>query len=647
MCIGDRNFRQHNYMYCLTADEGNYTVTVTKLDAQSNIGATSSIWSYLKYVNSPAISGVNPSSGASNGGTTVTISGSSLFSEIGTGDPTPSVSLGSVACTSVSNDGSGNIVCTTGATTTFGAVPITVTKTVSSQTFSATSGNIFTYNFTTPAITAITPAAINAAASGTTITLTGSGFSGADHVTVTFNSGTISCTSATATSDTTITCTAPQESQAAYTVAVSKLNALNSIGATSSDFSSLKYVNLPVISGVTPTSGPNTGSTAVSISGSNFSSEMGAGDQLSVKIGSSSCAISDEGSDYGDTYINCSTGIGSGTVPITVIKTVSSQTFTGTSGNIFTYTVNIGGFHGGGSGGGSGCSSTISNTNNDATSPALAVLGSNLYLVWSEHLSAGGDLIRAAVYNGDSSCPPTTAIDSGSLNYSSSKSAINPSVVAFDDGTGAKLYVAWQELYDSGDYAIRVRRYDPSTSTWTWEYGGGSTGLLYTSADSASNPQLVTVGSSLYAVWAESAESASPQIEVEQFQSGSWSNIDSGSINYNSNNTGVMPQGIAFNNKLYVAWYEGAGSSNNPYKIRAQSYDPSQQVWNWEDGGGSTGMNINPANNATNPSFSTYNSNLYAQWSENDPSGNGQIRMAKHVSSGDWDHTIDGNGTKV
>ena len=153
------------------AGSGTVDITVTTADGTSAINPKDQ----YTYVPPPTVSGVSPNTGASTGGTVVTVTGSGFVS----GSTT--VTFGGVAATGVSVASANSLTATSPAYSTPSGAQVDVVVTTSGYGSSAVNGNDrFTY--TTPVtVTGVSPAG-GSAAGGTSVTITGTGFTGATAV---------------------------------------------------------------------------------------------------------------------------------------------------------------------------------------------------------------------------------------------------------------------------------------------------------------------------------------------------------------------------------------------------------------------------------------------------------------------------------
>ena len=192
----------------------------------------------------------SPSSGNSAGGTSVTISLDVPQVPYDVDDATvQSVTFGGTPGTGLAA-GSGDTWTVT-APAGSGTVPVVVTLN-GGRTAAAGS---FTY-VGAPVITGITPSS-GPAAGGTSVTLSGAALTGATSVTF---DGT-AASSFTVIDDTTITATTPANTPGPADVAVT------TGGGTTTSTGAFTFIGAPVITGVTPSSGPAAGGTSVTISG--------------------------------------------------------------------------------------------------------------------------------------------------------------------------------------------------------------------------------------------------------------------------------------------------------------------------------------------------------------------------------------------
>lgn len=175
---------------------GPYSFTVTATDSSTGVGPYSGSRSYSGSVAAgatPVVSGVAPSNGPSTGGTYVTISGSNFSGAT-------AVRFGAMSATSITVVNSSQITAYSPAGMA-GTVDVTVTT---AGGISATSAaDQFTY-VAAPAVTSVSPAS-GPSTGGTSVTITGTGLSGATAVTF----GGTPATGFTVNSATQITATSP------------------------------------------------------------------------------------------------------------------------------------------------------------------------------------------------------------------------------------------------------------------------------------------------------------------------------------------------------------------------------------------------------------------------------------------------------
>jgi hypothetical protein len=216
---------------------GTGTVQVTV----SNAGGTSNGVSYT-YVPVPSLISISPANGPSAGGTVVTLTGVNLSGATGVNfGATPATSFTVVSNTQI----------TTVAPAGLGTVQVTVTTAAGSS-----NGLPFTY-ISVPAVTSITPNS-GPVTGGTTVALTGTGFTGATAVSF----GATPATFYIVLSDTLIIAIAPAGTG---TVPVTVTTAAGTSAGVP-----FTYVPVPTLTSITPNSGPVTGGTTVTLTGTGF-----------------------------------------------------------------------------------------------------------------------------------------------------------------------------------------------------------------------------------------------------------------------------------------------------------------------------------------------------------------------------------------
>ncbi len=269
---------------------GAVDVTVTTPGGTS---ATSNNDKYT-YDAAPTVTAVNPPTGPTGGGNTVTITGTNFLNGA-------TVAFGANAATNVTVNSATQITAHAPA----GSPGTADVKVTTPGGTSATSNNDkYTYD-AAPTVTAVSPPT-GPTGGGNTVTITGTNF--LNGATVAF--GANAATNVTVNSATQITAHAPAGSPGTVDVKVT------TPGGTSATSNNDKYTYTtpvmpatpPSVSGINPSSGPQTGGTQITVSGSNLDNAS------MVSFGSSAGSIvSDSAS-----QIVVKSPAGSGTVDVTV-----------------------------------------------------------------------------------------------------------------------------------------------------------------------------------------------------------------------------------------------------------------------------------------------------------------------------------------
>jgi hypothetical protein len=189
-----------------------------------------------------------PATGPTGGGTTVTVTGDGLQNTTG-------VTFGGVAATSFTVNPAGTtLTAVSPASETAGGVPVVLAR----PTGNLTAG---TFTYVAPTITGVNPPQ-GTTAGGTSITITGTGLSGATAVTI----GGTPATNVVAVNSTTVTATTAAHVAGTVPVVVT----LPGADATSATGYTYVTPTSPTVTAMSPTSGPAAGGTAVTLTGTNL-----------------------------------------------------------------------------------------------------------------------------------------------------------------------------------------------------------------------------------------------------------------------------------------------------------------------------------------------------------------------------------------
>ncbi|HWC35169.1 MAG TPA: IPT/TIG domain-containing protein [Mycobacteriales bacterium] len=204
------------------------------------------------YAPVPAVTSLSPVSGPTGGGTSVTITGTGFTSA-------SSVMFGSVEATNFSVVSDTTITATSPASSS--AADVDVSVTTPGGTTPKNSADVFRY-LAAPVVSSLSPTS-GSTKGGTTVVITGSGFTGA--TAVTFGT-TTNAASFTVNSDTQITAVSPAHSAGTFLVFVTTPSGTSGfvVGA------GFTFVMPPAVTAISPTSGPTAGGTTVVITGAGF-----------------------------------------------------------------------------------------------------------------------------------------------------------------------------------------------------------------------------------------------------------------------------------------------------------------------------------------------------------------------------------------
>jgi hypothetical protein len=272
----------------------------------------------------------------------------------------------------------------------------------------------------------------------------------------------------------------------------------------------------------------------------------------------------------------------------------------------------------------------------NAFNPQLATHNSTLYAIWGENYTSGATYrhIRVREWNGDTTWTFRDGgnTDSG-LNYNAYYNAYNPQLTSFN----SKLYAIWSEEVESSIYQIRVKQWNGGSS-WSFiddDDSDAETGLNYIVNKAAYEPQLTVYNSKLYAIWAENYGTPSvKQIRVREWDGTNWTFIDGNSdtgMNYNISHTASNPQLTSFNSLLYATWNEFDDNSNYTYTVRVNEWDGTQ--WRFVDGNTAPGLtnDVPTSQHPISPQLTEYQSNLYFIWDEGNSTATGYSNKLQKI----------------
>ncbi|MDZ5637369.1 beta strand repeat-containing protein, partial [Janthinobacterium sp. GMG1] len=232
---------------------GTFNFVIKSTDVTGGNGPYNTSRSYSLVINAqppPTITAVSPASGPATGGTAVTITGTGFTGvtalKFGANNGVSVTVVNATTMTATSPAGS--------------AGTVNVTVTASGGTSATGAANQFTY-IPAPTVTSISPTA-GPATGGSTVIITGTGFTGAAAVTF----GATAATGFTVNSATQITATAPPGVAGTVDVTVTTPGGTSAAGAADK----YTFVAVPTVTSISPTAGPTAGGTSVTITGTGF-----------------------------------------------------------------------------------------------------------------------------------------------------------------------------------------------------------------------------------------------------------------------------------------------------------------------------------------------------------------------------------------
>ena len=232
------------------ATAGSFPISVNITSSGTSQGTATVTDSATIKPPAPTVTGINPTAGPAAGGTSVTITGTNLAGAT-------AVKFGSTSGT-ITADAAGSITATSPAASA-GTVDVTVTT--AGGTSATSAADRYTY-VPAPTVTGLNPTT-GPATGGTTVTISGTNLTGATAVRFGTTSATVTADAATS-----ITATAPPGATGTVDVTVTTAGGTSATGAADH----YTYVGGPTVTSISPSAGPSSGGTTVTINGTLLSS---------------------------------------------------------------------------------------------------------------------------------------------------------------------------------------------------------------------------------------------------------------------------------------------------------------------------------------------------------------------------------------
>ena len=280
----------------------------TDVVVNNGTGSATLTGGFTYTVGAPTLVSINPNTGSTAGGSSVTLSGTNFT-------PGTTVTIGGVSATGITATNSTTLTATT---PTYVSGSFSKDVVVNNGSGTATLTNGYTYSATAPAVTGVSPNS-GSPAGGTSVTVTGTNLSSA--TSVKFGTAIASITSNTATQ---IVAVSPAGSG---TVDIT----VTTVGGTSSTTAADRFsyaIPSPTITSIAPSTGPTGGGTSVTITGANLSGAT------TVKFGPTAATVS---SNTATQIVAVSPAASAGAVDITV--TTSSGTSATSAADKYTYAI--------------------------------------------------------------------------------------------------------------------------------------------------------------------------------------------------------------------------------------------------------------------------------------------------------------------
>lgn len=232
--------------------------------------------------------------------------------------------------------------------------------------------------------------------------------------------------------------------------------------------------------------------------------------------------------------------------------------------------------------------------------------------------------IETSVHSQESSAPTAWQFLGPALNYSkepvfayvdASPHGFAPAVAA----TSKLVYVAYTEFNYKGVTEVRVKDWDGQA--WSKRY----TILNKDGTLNAFDPAIAVAGGVPYVAWTEKDDNQNPVLYATHLAEIGWLR-PKGNLNVNPDYRATSPVLAAVNGVLHLIWTEGAETTPQHLYLRRLSEGT------WGEAGDI--LNVDPGQDAYEPSFALDGDTGYLAWSERDSEKIMRIHVRKVLKDG-------------
>ena len=253
-------------------------------------------------------------------------------------------------------------------------------------------------------------------------------------------------------------------------------------------------------------------------------------------------------------------------------------------------------------------SKRLTNNVGDSYLPAIAVNGSNIYVVWSNHTQGNNEIYFKRSVNGGVTWTANMRLTNSAGDSYLPAIAVN----------GSNIYVVWFE-HTPGKNEIYIKRSFNGGDTWTPDK------RIITNAGDAYPPAIAVNGPIIYVIWSDRASPPdSPDLHFKQSRDGGATWERSKRITDNAGGSCAAAMAVD-GSTLHVVWQDDTPGNNEIYFKRSVN------------GGVTWGRDKRLTNNSAHsylPAIAVDGSNIYVVWA-NYSQGNYQLYLRRSIDGGD------------